>query len=291
MRDMEIEAVLAVLKEKKGIDLTGYRRETIKKRISERITRYHLGDPGHYLELIQTDVHECGALLSEILINASWFFRDPIVFEIIDQSLLPSIIAEKSKHPLKSGEIRIWSVGCAAGEEPYSTAILVHQALERANMNWKTYIFATDIDPGALERAKTGIYLRESFMTTKLGTLDRYFISKENSSTFEVRPFIKAMVFFSPDDCTSAKIMAPAESVFGTFDMVLCRNLLIYFSRELQNEVLSRITKTILPGGYLILGESESLIGDAASEFSTLDSRNKIFRKIPGNTTRKQWKG
>ncbi|NIM14931.1 MAG: protein-glutamate O-methyltransferase CheR [Candidatus Aminicenantes bacterium] len=286
-RDVEIEAVLAVLKEKKGIDLTGYRRETIKKRVSERITRYHMVDPGKYLELIQTDIHECEALLSEILIHASWFFRDPIVFEIIEQSLLPSIIAEKSKRPLKSREIRIWSVGCAAGEEPYSTAILVHQALERTNMNWKTYIFATDIDPGALERAKTGIYMRESFMSTKLGNLDRYFISKENSSMFEVRPFIKAMVFFSLEDCTSAKIMAPAESVFGTFDMVLCRNLLIYFSRELQKKVLSKLTKTILPGGYLILGESESLIGDVESEFLTVDSRNKIFQKILRNTTRK----
>ena len=282
--DIEMEAILAVLKEKKGIDLTGYRHETIKKRISERITRYHMGEPGNYLELIQKDDHECEALLSEILINASWFFRDPIVFEIIEQSLLPSIITGKSKRPLKSRDIRIWSVGCAAGEEPYSTAILVHQTLKRANINWKTYIFATDIDPGALERAKTGIYLRESFVTTKLGTLDRYFISIENSSMFEVCPFIKAMVFFSREDCTSSKIMAPAESVFGTFDMVLCRNLLIYFSRELQKEVLSRITKTILPGGYLILGESESLDGDIESEFLTLDSRNKIFQKISRDT-------
>jgi chemotaxis methyl-accepting protein methylase len=286
-RDPEIEAVLAVLKDKRGIDLTGYRRETIKQRISERMTRYHPASPGNYLELLQTDGHECEALLSEILINASWFFRDPMVFEIIEQSLLPSIIAGKSKLPLKSGEIRIWSAGCAAGEEPYSTAILVHRALERANMNLKTYIFATDIDPGALERAKTGIYRRESFMSTKLGNLDRYFITKKNSSRFEVRPFIKAMVFFSRDDCTSEKIMAPAESVFGTFDMVLCRNLLIYFSPELQKKVLGKLTKTILPGGYLILGESEPLIGDAAPEFFTLDSRNKIFRKTSGNTMRK----
>jgi chemotaxis methyl-accepting protein methylase len=147
------------------------------------------------------------------------------------------------------------------------------------NTKLKPYIFATDIDTDALEKAKAGVYPRESFESTKLGILDRYFIARENAPAYEVRSFIKDMVFFSIDDCTSSRHIAPANSVFGTFDMVLCRNVLVYFSPELQKIVLNKITKTITPGGYLILGECEYLTEEIEGEFLTLDSRNKIFQK------------
>ncbi|UCH95289.1 MAG: protein-glutamate O-methyltransferase CheR [Candidatus Aminicenantes bacterium] len=277
--DFDIKAVLEVLKKIRGIDLTGYRQEMIKQRISARMTLLRIQDPRAYLPLIKDNQHECDALINEIMINASWFFRDPLVFEIIEQTLLPEILVRKERQ--KSGEIRIWSVGCAAGEEAFSTAILVHRAMEKgpANINWNPYIFATDIDTDALEKAKTGVYPRESFESTKLGILDRYFIAHEEGARYEIRSFIKDMVSFSKDDCTSSSHFAPANSVFGTFDMVLCRNVLVYFSPELQKIVLNKINKTITTGGYLVLGDSESLTEEIEREFLTLDSRNKIFQK------------
>lgn len=277
--DFDINALLEVLKKIRGIDFSGYRQEVIKQRISARMTVLRMKDPRAYLTLITDNRHECDALINAITINASWFFRDPLVFEIIEQTLLPGIIIRKQE--LKSREIRIWSVGCAAGEEAFSTAILVHRVMERwpAAIDWKPYIFATDIDTDALEKAKTGVYSRESFESTKLGILDRYFIARENVPAYEVRSFIKDMVSFSIDDCTSPGHIAPANSVFGTFDLVLCRNVLVYFSPELQANVLNKMNKTITPGGYLILGDCESLTGEIEREFLTSDSRNKIFQK------------
>jgi chemotaxis methyl-accepting protein methylase len=277
--DFDINALLEVLKKIRGIDFSGYRQEVIKQRISARMTVLQMKDPRTYLPFIKDNRHECDALINAITINASWFFRDPLVFEIIEQTLLPGIIIRKQRQ--KSREIRIWSVGCAAGEEGFSIAVLVHRVMERwpADLDWKPYIFATDIDTDALEKAQAGVYPRESFESTKLGILDGYFIARENPAEYEARSFIKDMVSFSIDDCTSSKHIAPVNSVFGTFDMVLCRNVLVYFSPELQKIVLNKISKTITPGGYLILGDAEYLTEEIQHEFLTLDSRNKIFQK------------
>ena len=277
--DPDIKALLGVIKKISGIDFSGYRQEMIRQRISNRMSALRMKAPRTYLALIKENRQECDALINEIAINASWFFRDPLVFEIIEHTLLPDIISRKQG--LKPGEIRIWNVGCAAGEEAFSTAILVHRVLERwpTITNLKPYIFATDIDTDALEKAKTGVYSRESFEYTKLGILDRYFIARENYPGYEVRSFIKDMVSFSIDDCTSPGHMAPTDSVFGTFDLVLCRNVLVYFSPALQKNVLDKINKTIIPGGYLILGETESLTDEIQREFLNFDSRNKIFQK------------
>jgi chemotaxis methyl-accepting protein methylase len=277
--DFDIKTILEVLKKIRGIEFSGYRQEMIKQRISARMTLLRMKDPRAYLTLITGNRHECDALINAITINASWFFRDPLVFEIIEQSLLPGIIIRKQG--LKCREIRIWSVGCAAGEEAFSTAILVHRVMERwpAIKNWKSYIFATDIDTNALEKAKTGVYPRESFESTKLGILDRYFIAHENGPRYEVRSFIKDMVSFSIDDCTSSRYIAPANSVFGTFDMVLCRNVMVYFSPELQANVQKKINKTIIPGGYLILGDSEYLTEEMERKFLTPVPGNNIFQK------------
>ena len=277
--DFDIKALLEVLKKIRGIDFSGYRQEMIEQRISARMTLLRMKDPRAYLTLITDNRHECDALINAITINASWFFRDPLVFEIIEQTLLPGIIIRKQG--LKCREIRIWSVGCAGGEEAFSTAILVHRVMERwpAIKDWKSYIFATDIDTNALEKAKTGVYPRESFESTKLGILDRYFIAHENGPRYEVRSFIKDMVSFSIDDCTSSRYIAPANSVFGTFDMVLCRNVMVYFSPELQANVQKKINKTIIPGGYLILGDSEYLTEEMEREFLTPVPGNNIFQK------------
>ncbi len=269
------DEILTIIKQKKGIDLSRYRRHTVERRISNRMARLQAADPETYLELLKSDPHECDSLVNNIGINVSSFFRNPVVFEIIEQSVLPLIITRKRAS--NSREIRIWSIGCAAGEEAYSVAILVHQAFEKEQGSWKPYIFATDMDSDALEKAGTGIYQRQSLATTKLGILDKYFISK--GSMYEVCPFIKDIVHFSLDDCTSFRTIAPAESVFGSFDMVLCRNVLIYFSKELQKNVFDKLYKAIGPRGYLILGDSESLSWEIESKFEATDGRNRIFQK------------
>jgi chemotaxis methyl-accepting protein methylase len=267
--------ILAEVNRQKGMDLRQYRQDMLQRRVLDRMARIQTDDPEIYLKILQSNPLECQALINHIGVNVSSFFRDPIVFEIIEQSLLPPIMIQKRRSTHK--EIRIWSIGCAAGEEAFSLAILIHRAVENEKNDWKSYIFATDIDTDALEAAAKGVYPRESFASTKLEILDKYFIREGNG--YQVCPAIKTMVHFSREDCASSKILAPADSVFGSFDLVLCRNLLIYFSKECQKSVFEKLFNVLVPNGFLILGDSEILGSEIESRFKTIDSRNRIFQK------------
>jgi len=271
-----IDHILSELRQLRGIDLSGYRRNMLERRLAARMLHLQLSDPEAYLERLGTDVAECDRLIDTIMINVSSFFRTPIVFEILAQSILPSIL--DAKRGRGSKEIRVWSAGCAAGEEAYSTAILVHQALKGEDRGeWRVNLFATDIDSESLEKAATAVFPREHLVNTKLGVLDAYFIPR--GSDYEVRPFIREMVHFSRSDLTSPKTTAPTESIYGAFDLVLCRNLLIYFSRELQGLVFDKLYRSLAERGYLILGEAESLCAQMEAKIRIVDGRNRIFQK------------
>jgi chemotaxis protein methyltransferase CheR len=194
------------------------------------------------------------------------------VFEIISQSLLPKLINKKDC------ELRIWSAGCSAGEEAYSIAILIDQALKlRRDAEIHPMIFGTDIDENVLKKAKEGIYTRESLKNTKLGIIDKYFTG--NKERYNLSNGIKSMVDFSINDLLSDKTVSPEASVFGSFDMILCRNVQIYFSSKHQKKVIQKLYQSLAKGGYLILGDSEMLPSDFKSKFKTIDPRNKIYQK------------
>ncbi|HLD47674.1 MAG TPA: CheR family methyltransferase, partial [Desulfobaccales bacterium] len=176
-------------------------------------------------------------------------------------------------------QIRVWSAGCATGEEAYSVAILLAQALEVEDSPCLPYICATDISSQALATAQTGRYHRESLETTNLGVLDRSF--RPTAEGFEVIPEIRCMVHFSRDDLTSRQSLAPADSVFGSFDLVLCRNVLIYFSLDLQRLVLDKLYRALNPGGALVIGIFESLPREMESRLTAIDPPHRIFQK-PG---------
>jgi chemotaxis protein methyltransferase CheR len=271
----EVNKIIRRLKKARNIDFSGYRPDMLRRRISARLIKLGINDIALYMERLENDSSECDQLIDAIAINVSSFFRDLIVFEIIAQTVLPEII--KNKRRTGSKEIRVWSAGCAAGEEPYSLAILIHEALEKADLKWNVHIFGTDIDKDSLSRAKKAVYPRESLHSTKLGILDNHFESINDG--FKVKSNIRKMVLFSNDNLTSDKTFAPAESVFGEFDILFCRNLLIYFNRELQNLVMDKFIRSLAPGGYLVLGDSETIGERADSAFRAVDRRNRIFRK------------
>jgi len=270
-----VDKVLAELKQARGIDLSGYRRSTLERRLCARMAQLRLNDSEAYFRKLHSDPSEYPHLIDCILINVSSFFRNPIVFEIVAQSILPSII--ESKRLAGLNELRVWCAGCAKGEEAYSIAILAHQVLQREEQDWTPYIFATDMDSDSLRQAEEAVFPRESLENTKLCILDEYFIPQGNS--YKVCPQIREMVRFSRYDLTSPKTVAPAESVFGTFDLVSCRNVLIYFTGEIQDLILNKLYKSLDIGGYLILGESETLSPGMKPVFRTIDNRNRIFMK------------
>ncbi len=171
----------------------------------------------------------------------------------------------------------MWSAGCASGEEPYSMAILLSEVLEQEKQDWTIHIFATDIDEGALEEARAGVYGEDRLEDAKLGIVRKYFL--RTGGSFEVLPEIRDMVMFSRDDLTSPSLGAPSESVFGSFDIVLCRNVLIYFNGDLQRVVCRKLADSLVCGGHLVLGEADGLAGEVSGAFEALDELSRVYRK------------
>ena len=270
-----LEAVLEELRRARGLDLGDYRRASLERRLAARMARLRLKDPGEYLQRLRSDPLEYDRLIETFLIKVSSFFRDPLVFESLAHRVLPLIIDRHRREPTR--QIRVWSAGCAAGEEAYSVAILLAQALEVEDFPCLPYICATDISPQALAAAQTGRYHRESLETTTLGILDRFF--RPTAEGFEVIPEIRRMVHFSRHDLTSRRSLAPADSVFGSFDLVLCRNVLIYFSLDLQKRVLEKLYRALNPGGGLVIGIFESLPREMEPRLTAIDRPHRIFQK------------
>jgi chemotaxis protein methyltransferase CheR len=268
----QIDSLLELVLKKTGTDLSGYRKPTLSRRISERLFRLGM-DADQYLRACRDDPEECGELVNAVTINVSSFFRNPVAFEIIAQSVLPRLI------DLSRPELRVWSAGCAAGEEAYSLAMLILRALKSdRNNNTKPRIFATDIDRNVLQKARKAFYCRESLIDTKLGIIDDFFSSVKDG--FQLCSEVKEMVNFSFYDLLSDQTVVPAKSIYGSFDIVLCRNVLIYFSAEQQIQVFQKLYKALAKGGYLVLGDSEMLCRDIRSRFRTVDKKNRIYQKL-----------
>ena len=270
-----LDQILTELQRARGIDLSGYRRSSLERRCAARMEQLQCGESVEYLQRLRSDPSECDHLIDAIAINVSSFFRDVMVWELIAQSVLPRIIERKRQ--AGSREIRAWSAGCACGEEAHSLAILIHRVLGDDMKDWIPHVVATDIDGTALKAGRSGVYPRDRLESTQLGVLDRYFIAR--GDRYEVKPCVREMVRFSRDDLTSSERFAPVDSVFGSFDLVLCRNVIIYFSDALQARVIEKLSRSLAVGGYLILGSSESPEGTVKPKFKTIDSRNRIYQR------------
>ncbi len=266
----QIDDIVEAVRIQVGSDLTGYSKSVLSNRISERMERLGL-DADQYSSFCRADAKECAKLADTVAIHVSSFFRNPIVFEILAQSVLPRLMEEKN-------EIRVWSAGCAAGEEPYSVAILIQEELkknQRADVH--SMIFATDIDQEILRAAEKAVYSKESLKDTKLHLVETWFSPKADG--FELCPDMKKRVHFSTDNLLADHSAAPADSIFGSFDLILCRNVLIYFTQEKQKQILRRLYASLAKGGVLVLGDSEMLCGDLKPRFRTVDERNRIYQK------------
>lgn len=271
----KIKKILDYLQNQKGFDFSGYRSSMLERRINKRLLATETGNFNEYCKYLMNNQIEVDELIDALTINVSKFFRNPFVFEFISEKLVPRLIFGK----LKKGEkyLRIWSAGCASGEEPFSLAIIFNEFLEKENLELDLRIFATDIDKKSLKSAKEGVYNFESIKEVKYGLLSKYFI-QENSS-FKIVSKIKNMVNFSFYDLLEKKSYAPPESIFGNFDLVFCRNVLIYFNLEYQEKIFEKLHHSLAPKGYLILGEAEMIFKRYERYFTSLSEFLKIFQK------------
>lgn len=271
INSQQMEELLEIIKQSTGSDLAGYRPSILLQQFSNLMDNIKM-DAAQYLSLCRSDASECKNLVNAISIHVSSFFRNPIVFEILTQSVISRLIEKAPR------ELRVWSAGCATGDEVYSVAILIKELLKRfPSVALHPLLFATDIDQDVLTKAKRAFYARESLKSTKLGWVDAYFSTQGEG--FQLCDEVRKMVYFSVNDLLAPHAGAPVESIYGSFDLILCRNVLIYFSARHQEEVLKKLYDALAIGGYLVLGDTETLVGELKSRFKIIDAKNKIYQK------------
>ena len=222
-----------------------------------------------YVNYLQQNTQEIDLLFNELLIGVTNFFREPETFEYLKENVIPNLL----KIRMKERMLRIWIPGCSTGEEVYSIAIIIRECLEKTKQanSFKVCIFATDINSQAVEIARQGIYPANIAVDVSQERLNQFFIKVGDSSSYQVKKAIREMVVFAPQNI----IMDPP---FIKVDMLCCRNLLIYFSTELQKKLLPLFHYSLNPSGILFLGSSET-IGEHTGLFSILDNRLKIFER------------
>ena len=204
--------------------------------------------------------------------SVSRFFRNPLMFEVLENCILPELFSKKNS-------IRIWSAGCSSGEEPYSIAILCDRLLSQEQYKGLSVeIFATDYKAEVIEKARQGIYDKSKFEEVKLEILEKYFTAKKNQ--YVISPTIRERVNFSLHDLISASTPYPSESIFGGFDCILCRNTLIYYDSDVQKRVIGSLINGISKGGFMILGNAEQLTIGMENQLEKYIACLPVYRKI-----------
>ena len=276
MKSPALKRILNLLEEQRSFDFSGYRNSMLERRIQKRIFATKCKDLEAYLNFLNIHSEELDNLIDVFTINVSRFFRNSLTWEYIRKIMIPDLFHAKSS--LSDKTIRIWSAGCSFGEEAYSSAIILNELFMQEEISYTLNIFATDIDKKALKRASQGIYGFDSVRKVRYDIYKKYF-TREND-TYKLAPEIKKMVDFSFYDLLDKKHSIPPESIYGGFDLVFCRNVLIYFDQNYQKIIFDKLYNSLNPNGYLVLGEAEVPMDDFKHKFRRDNKCCKIYRKI-----------
>ena len=260
-----------------GIDLGLYKDKCVLRRITVRQRSSGATSLRAYLKLVSRDPVERSLLVKALTIHVSQFFRNPTTFRAIQKDVLPTIL--KAKRAGGGRALRVWSVGCACGEEPYSLAILVTEIGGNVVREFSTAIYATDIDHDYLSRAREARYHAPSLANVPDGWRQRYFTVE--GEAYRVVPEIRRLVFFK-----GVNILNPVP--FNRIDLAVCRNVMIYMTEALQERVLVSLFEAINAGGYLVLGKVEGLTGAARGLFEAADVAERIYRKPDGGLSQRE---
>lgn len=258
------------LRLKTGHDFSNYKTPTLLRRIERRMNVRAVPGLTDYVKLMQEHPDEIQALLKDLLISVTNFFRDPLAFEAIEKTVLPDIFRNKKAED----QVRIWISGCATGEEAYSLAMLCAELTMGAPDAAQVQIFATDIDEDALTIARDGIYTLNDAADVSPDRLRRFFIQDGNE--FKVRRELREMILFANHNILK-------DPPFSHLHLATCRNMLIYLNKQAQQRVMETMHFALNPGGYLFLGSSESVDG-AGDLYATVSRENHIFRSRHVNT-------
>ncbi len=261
-------ALLRTIDRAANVDLAAYKTPCIKRRIAVRMRARAVDSYEAYGRLLRTDPIEVAYLKAAITINVTKFFRNPATWKQLEASILPDMLAGHG------GRLQVWSAGCASGEEPYSMAILVAELTRRLGTpSWlkRVRIDATDIDGDCLARARRGWYPASAFTETPKAWHARY--TERRGGGFQLVDRIRSVVQVSRLDLTTQPPPAPP------YDLILCRNVMIYFDRDTQERLVECFTRSLGPSGILVLGKVEAVWGESRNRLDPIDVRERIFRR------------
>ena len=273
-RQKEFEALIEYIKQHRGFDFAGYKYTGLMRRIEKRMQEVSLLRFSDYIDYLEVHPEEFALLFNTILINVTGFFRDQQAWDYLNDEILPQIIAQKTDDQ----HIRVWSAGCASGEEAYSLAILLAEALGAEQFNQCVKIYATDVDEDALIHARQAGYGAKDLEAIAPPLREKYFELVGNRYVFRSEPR-RAVIFGRHDLIQDAPI--------SRLDLLVCRNILMYFNAETQGRVLSRFHFSLNDSGFLFLGKAEMLLAHA-NLFTPLNLKFRIFSKVPQLNLRHQ---
>ncbi|MCF6471073.1 PAS domain-containing protein [Nonomuraea sp. MG754425] len=275
--EREFDDLLLLLKETRGFDFTGYKRNTLIRRIARRLEALKLHDYGEYRDLLEFEPEEFTRLFDSLLINVTGFFRDAAAWQRLRELVIPALLDQKP-----AGQpIRVWSAGCATGEEAYTVAMVLAEELGIDAFRDRVKIYGTDLDEKALQVARAGAYTDRSLADLPIDLRETYFEPVENGFTF--RRDMRRQLIFGRNDLTHD---APISRV----DLLLARNTLMYFNTEMQLNIIRRFHFALSDPGFLFLGKAEMLLNHS-DKFEPVDLRMRLFRKIrtAGHNHRAPW--
>ncbi len=264
-----LHEIFAQVRAHTGQDFSHYKRSTLLRRIRRRMQLHHVETLGDYLELLRTRRDEVQQLFEDMLITVSEFFRDPEVFDYLERELLPRLFAGKGPEEA----VRLWSVGCATGEEAYSLAMLLLEQAGRLDAPPQLQVFASDLHQPSLQRARAGLYAGAIEQNVSAERLQRFFTRE--GAEYRVRRAVRELVVFAPHNLLK-------DPPFSHLDLIACRNLLIYLQRDIQQEVVALLHYALEPGGALVLGSAEAV--DRGELFEPENKRLSVYRRrgVPG---------
>ncbi len=265
-RDPQFEALLQYLLDSRGFDFTGYKRNSLHRRVSKRMAKIGVEGYDNYLDYLQVHPAEFAELFNEILINVTSFFRDPEAWTFLAEKVIPELARATNGY----GPIRCWCATVASGEEAYTLAILLAEAIGTDAFADRVKIYATDADDEALMQARPGGHTARDLEAVPDDFRDRYFERAGNRYTF--RADLRRAIIFGRHDLVQ-------DAPISRLDLLVCRNTLMYFTAETQSRILARFHYALNDNGYLFLGKAEMLLTHA-DLFTPLEVRYRLFRKV-----------
>ncbi len=264
--DSALEGLLDFLKANRGFDFTGYKRTSLARRIRRRMDGLTIEDFDSYRMFLEANPDEFGVLFNNVLINVTSFFRDSEAWGFLAESVLPKLLDDTHR----KAQVRVWSAGCASGEEPFSIAMLLAEAMGIDDYCRRAKVYATDWDEEALTQARRARYTVEQLEAVPEALRQKYFAVEDGGGTFHGA--LRRSVIFGRHDLVD-------DSPISRLDLLLCRNTLMYFNVATQARILSRLHFALGDNGYLFLGRAEMLLSHTR-DFTPVDLKHRVFSKV-----------